>query len=190
MTTHKVGKLDAARRQIDAAIRMTFANEDPLAIHTVVAAGHRIIRDIIQKKNVDSYMEFMGTIEPKIDEAEFWKRINVATNFLKHADRDEEAILEFDEEISDFLILLGSRWYEDLASKKSGEMSSFIAWWMLRSGTPMPADLEGGLKDAGMHETAGELRQLFQSLSREESLKVCSAGLRTTADEAEQGTTD
>jgi hypothetical protein len=32
-----VNKLEAARQQIDAAIRMLLANEDSLAIHTVAA---------------------------------------------------------------------------------------------------------------------------------------------------------
>ncbi len=41
-----VTKLEAARRQIDAAIRMTFLNEDPLAVHTVGAAAFRILRDL------------------------------------------------------------------------------------------------------------------------------------------------
>ena len=45
-----INKLEAARRQIDAAIRMTFDNEDELAIHTVAAAGYRILREILAKR--------------------------------------------------------------------------------------------------------------------------------------------
>lgn len=44
-----VTKLAAAQRQILAAIRMFFAQEDELAVHTVASAGYRILRDI--KKN-------------------------------------------------------------------------------------------------------------------------------------------
>jgi hypothetical protein len=40
-------KLEAARRQLNAAIRMTFANEDELAIHTVAAAAYGIVRDLL-----------------------------------------------------------------------------------------------------------------------------------------------
>jgi hypothetical protein len=39
MTKIRINKLDAARRQINAAIRMTFEGEDPVAIHSVIAAG-------------------------------------------------------------------------------------------------------------------------------------------------------
>ena len=45
-----INKLEAARRQLDTAIRMTFANEDALAIHTLAAAAHGIVRDILRKR--------------------------------------------------------------------------------------------------------------------------------------------
>jgi hypothetical protein len=43
-------KLEAARRQIDAAIRMTLLNEDRLAVHTVAAAAYRILRDMKERR--------------------------------------------------------------------------------------------------------------------------------------------
>jgi hypothetical protein len=45
-----ISKIEAARRQIDAAIRMTIANEDEVAIHTVASAGYRILRDLLNKR--------------------------------------------------------------------------------------------------------------------------------------------
>jgi hypothetical protein len=49
-TSVHVTKLAAAQRQLDAAIRMTFGDEDELAIHTVVAAAYRILRDLKNKR--------------------------------------------------------------------------------------------------------------------------------------------
>jgi len=45
-----INKLEAARRQLDTAIRLTFSNEDALAIHTLAAAAYRILRDILEKQ--------------------------------------------------------------------------------------------------------------------------------------------
>jgi hypothetical protein len=45
-----INNFEAARRQIDAAIRMTLTNEDELAIHTVASAGYRIVRDLLEKR--------------------------------------------------------------------------------------------------------------------------------------------
>src|SRR5712691_2463382 len=43
-------KIAAAQRQLDAAIRMAFAGEDELAIHTVLSAAYRIVRDLREKR--------------------------------------------------------------------------------------------------------------------------------------------
>jgi hypothetical protein len=42
-----INKIAAAKRQLEAAIRLFFADEDPLAIHTVAAAATRVLQDII-----------------------------------------------------------------------------------------------------------------------------------------------
>jgi hypothetical protein len=48
--TVRILKLAAAQRQLDAAIRMTFLDEDSIAITTVAGAAHRILRDLKEKR--------------------------------------------------------------------------------------------------------------------------------------------
>jgi hypothetical protein len=48
--TVQITKLAAAQRQLDAAIRMFFAGEDELAIHTVVWAAFTILRNLNEKR--------------------------------------------------------------------------------------------------------------------------------------------
>jgi len=48
-----VTKLEAARRQVDAAIRMSLTKQDELAIHTVAAAAYRILRELLDKRGID-----------------------------------------------------------------------------------------------------------------------------------------
>ena len=45
-----LNKIAAATRQLEAAIRMFFAKEDELAVHTVAWAASRVLRDIYVKK--------------------------------------------------------------------------------------------------------------------------------------------
>jgi hypothetical protein len=45
-----ITKLAAAQRQLDAAIRMVLQDEDELAVHTLVAAAYRILRDLKAKR--------------------------------------------------------------------------------------------------------------------------------------------
>ncbi|HXQ53825.1 MAG TPA: hypothetical protein VN802_22225 [Stellaceae bacterium] len=46
----QISKLAAARRQIDAAIRMFFSQEDKLATYTVASAAYKILRDILKRR--------------------------------------------------------------------------------------------------------------------------------------------
>jgi len=41
-----ITKPEAARRQIDAGVRMLLASEDPVAVATVAAAAFRIVKDL------------------------------------------------------------------------------------------------------------------------------------------------
>ena len=56
-----VTKLEAARRQIDAAIRMTLRNEDQLAIHTVASAAYNILRDVKSKRGQSELADAVKT---------------------------------------------------------------------------------------------------------------------------------
>ena len=90
MTKIRVNKIDAARRQIDAAIRLLFDNDDPVAIHTLQAAGFRILRDLSVKSDKASvWTSFKAVIRPGM-EKEAWAAMSKPANFFKHADRDAE----------------------------------------------------------------------------------------------------
>ncbi|MXQ07894.1 hypothetical protein GQ651_08550 [Alphaproteobacteria bacterium GH1-50] len=48
-----VNKLAAAERQLSAAIRMYFMEEDPLAIHTVASAAMNLYADLLKRRGKD-----------------------------------------------------------------------------------------------------------------------------------------
>jgi len=52
-------KLEVARRQLNAAIRMYFRDDDELAIHVVGHAAFRIIRDILRSRDNDIHESLM-----------------------------------------------------------------------------------------------------------------------------------
>jgi hypothetical protein len=57
--TLHINKIAAASRQLDAAIRMFFAKEDELAIHTVTSAAFRILRDVTDKRGKNITAELL-----------------------------------------------------------------------------------------------------------------------------------
>jgi len=50
--TLHINKLDAAKRQLRAAIRLWFDDGDPVAIHTLAHASHEIIHSLFKKKGL------------------------------------------------------------------------------------------------------------------------------------------
>jgi hypothetical protein len=79
-----VTKIEVARRQLCTAIRLFFQRRDPVAVHTLVAAGHQILTDLGNAAGVLSLLKGIG------ENAEHVRRLNYAANFFKHADRDPD----------------------------------------------------------------------------------------------------
>src|SRR5260221_5624954 len=53
-----INKLAAGERQLRAAIRMFFAEEDALAIHTVASAAYGILKDLKAERGQDEAHDF------------------------------------------------------------------------------------------------------------------------------------
>lgn len=49
-----INKLSAGERQLSAAIRMYFLEEEPLAIHTVASAAHNVLSDLLSHRGKDA----------------------------------------------------------------------------------------------------------------------------------------
>jgi hypothetical protein len=127
-------KLDAARREIDAAIRMLFKQEDPIAVHIVAAAASRILRDLAKIENGYAWQRLTKIIRPG-KEKEAFNIFNHFSNFLRHADHDPQAISEnVDETVNDWTIYAAIILYSDLGHKETVEMQAFAAWMIGQHG--------------------------------------------------------
>ena len=167
MAKIRINKIDAARRQLDAAIRMTFGGEDPVAIHSVVAAAHRIIRDICEKRgDIESYLRFTDWIAPG-HEKDFWGAMNASSNFIKHANADTDAIHEMDDEVSDYMIAFASKWYRDLGYSPSIEMRVFIGWWAIQNIKALKPEALGklGLPNQYIDKISGQFSEAAKAMS-------------------------
>lgn len=85
----QVTKIEAARRQIDAAIDLYFSGGDFLAIYTIGFAAHQILNDIYDHHRDDGFLQAMSQKLP----SDFRRHLANPANFLKHADRDRDACL-------------------------------------------------------------------------------------------------
>jgi hypothetical protein len=89
-----VSKLDAAKRQLDCAIRLWFLDGDPVSIHTLVGAAYQIIHDINKKKGGKDILFDADVIKDEHrKEVRDWMRKDFM--FFKHADNDMDGVTEF-----------------------------------------------------------------------------------------------
>jgi hypothetical protein len=125
MNDHHITKLDAARRQLDTAIRLFFDNEDSLSVHTLAYASFKILFDIYPLHKSDDFAT-------KIDEmirVMGWQRFNETANFVKHADRDPgELLRHHDAEGTETFIGLASLMYRRIAGDFTPLMRGFDCW--------------------------------------------------------------
>jgi hypothetical protein len=170
MAEIRVTKVEAARRQIELSIRLLFQNEDPIGIHSLVAAGFRILRDLGSVKTDSEINQHLKHIIKPGMEGKLWQSLNCAANFFKHAERDPDDMLEgVQEEINDVFILFACVYYRDIGYEWTAQMLSFVAWYIVLN--PVPEVLSYCQDDAVMKQMLGSQElSVLKNESRHEQL--------------------
>ena len=103
-----ITKLEAAQRQLDCAIRRWLDEDDLCSVQTLAWAAFTILRDLGRKANPPIYeLPSSSDFERK------------AANFLKHADKDPDAVmLEIDHMIPELVFYDAIRRYHILSGSK------------------------------------------------------------------------
>jgi hypothetical protein len=86
---NSISKVVAAQCQLDTAIDLWFEDRDGLSIFTLAFASLKVLLNLYPHKNDDG---FDATLDKLIGETG-WKSMSSTANFLKHADRDPDAVL-------------------------------------------------------------------------------------------------
>jgi len=79
-----ISKFDAAKRQLDCALELFFAEKDAIPIHTLACAAHQVIYDINKnQKGPELLFDHKDTSDSKIMVTK--KTLHSHYNFFKHA---------------------------------------------------------------------------------------------------------
>ena len=168
-----ISKIDAAKRQLDVAIRLFLNNGDIVAIHTLTAAAYNILRDLsnLQSKPVlikEKMLEMVKSQHKKMVR----NGINEAENFFKHADEDSNKLLKFNPNGTEFLLWDACVIYHSLTSEKTPLMSAFNMWFftkhtdVLQDGE-MKAEITKLISEMQLtHEDKGRFLKLSSEISR------------------------
>jgi hypothetical protein len=126
--TMGVNKIEAGQRQLDSAIRLFFAGDDWISVHTLAAASGRILRDLAQQRG-SSVWDIVNAHIPIENRAYVWRQLNKAANFFKHADRDPNDLLEgINPLVNDHLIYLNCLLFLELERRMTHSVSIFVIW--------------------------------------------------------------
>jgi hypothetical protein len=126
----KVTKLDAARRQLETAIRLLFEQVDAVSVHTLAHASFGILKDVAKHRNEQRVLSAAEKLASKGENGDFWRGFNRTGNFFKHGDKDPEEILSgTPEEENEALISLAIELYRDLGCQFTPTIESFDFWW-------------------------------------------------------------
>jgi hypothetical protein len=167
MHSLRLGKLDAARRQMEAAIALFFQNGDPVAIHTLASAAYDVIDNVNQSwGGKEMFVKRRYTRLPgRLTRAE----LNSVQNFFKHADNDPEAEIEFFPEMTEPIMADACKAYMEISGESVALFHCMMWWFKSREGTDgfdFPPEKRGFLQD---------LLALFAKGDREGFLLRCAA---------------
>ncbi|MBB3315087.1 hypothetical protein FHT77_000929 [Rhizobium sp. BK181] len=125
----QISKLDAARRQLLAAIHLQWFLVEPIATYQLAANAAEVC---------DGLLSAMGTIRVKerIQEVQGWSPKDIAAlvnrprNFVKHADRDPHDLMEdLTAEACDGIILTACVDYCIASGRSPIVVGAFVAWF-------------------------------------------------------------
>jgi len=122
-------KITAARRQLATAIVLHFEDRDAVSVHTLAHAAAEVANTLCRHRGIEPYFDrhhkrlFVGKTDREIKDA-----FSRSRNFMKHADRDSEAVLEsFSEADNDYVIFMACF---DMALLDDFEVNEFLAYYL------------------------------------------------------------
>jgi hypothetical protein len=128
----RLTKLEAARRQLETAIKLYFACDDDVSIHTLAAAAYSVIRDINEHRGGEPMLKDLHLLLEENLAHEFRRYINRPENFLKHADKDPDGAGELEPRWTEVLIWEASRKYCEISGEQNKLLITFILWFVAR----------------------------------------------------------
>ena len=164
-----ITKLDAASRQLGEAIRMFFESRDALAIHTLAAAAQGILRDVAKAAGGEHQSILHDHPQIPAERRREWiAAVNAPRNFLKHADKDPEGTIEFDEEENEQVLLDAVLLHGTVATEFLSAANVYMGWF-----TTKHAGLRGAISNNQIGDYA--LRNGLTAENKEEFLELVDA---------------
>ncbi len=125
----EVTKLDAGRRQLRTAIRLWFAEDDPVSIFSLAYASHEVIHTLHKNQGGTHGLVFDSPAMTVNVQKIVTQGIKDWGNFLKHADRDPDKQIAFKPDIAELLMLASAGTLQTLTNEIGAEEAALHFWF-------------------------------------------------------------
>jgi hypothetical protein len=152
----KLDKEQVAVSQLDTAITLLFNGGDIVPVHTLAAAAANILNDLLHAIGETSWRDKILNYYPEYKKV-MKSFLSQAQNYFKHADRDSNEDIEFEEANAESIIFLATFEYSELlrlknitGNKLTIPMYSFQFWYFAKTTkqfTNSPDELLRGLSN-------------------------------------------
>jgi len=130
----QINKLEAARRQMETAIRLYFVEGDTVSIHTLVSAAYQILSDINRKQGGTPMLkEKLPTWVRQDATTEAKRRLSEAANYFKHAERDHKVVLSFNPGQTELFLFDACVKYKELTNETIPDLFVYQAWFAIKN---------------------------------------------------------
>ena len=148
-----ISKIEAAKRQLETAIRLYFSEGDAVSTHTLTAAAYNVLRDVTNLTGADPV--FIKGHMLDMVKSEYRRQLidktNEAENFFKHADRDHEASLHFDPEMTELHLIDACVQFQKLTGDEPALFLIYRVWFSAHHPNLfiLPDELKSQLENIG-----------------------------------------
>lgn len=131
-----LSKQDVARAHLEAAIDLHFREADAAAVYHLAVAAFDILGRVGDAKNISTFRSRYYTAM-RGETPELWRLHSNLQNFLKHAERDPDAIYSgFDPIYAEGVLWMAGRDYMTLFPDPSAHLVVFDWWFLAGPGGP------------------------------------------------------
>ncbi len=130
-----ISKIDAAKRQLEAVIRLFLQHSDIVVIHTLIGAAHNILADLAKNRKVGETLLTWEATQKRIKkeyQKRFYKELHEAKNFFKHGAKSEDKTVEFNPATSEYYIFDSCNLYHAMTQEITPLMSVFKIWFFCK----------------------------------------------------------
>ncbi len=157
MSNEIITKEIACRRQIRAAIRMLFCDEDALAVHTIIGAVDGLLVDLAGEEGVELEMEEMWRLAaPLHNQGERLKLERQAQNFLKHANKDPQGSIDFDPVVNELRLFFVCEHYGQVFPSSDSLVRLYRTWFMYKRNPQIDPNSAFGAAIRGLRQIVSD----------------------------------